>query len=124
MTRVLLATNDVCGKTSCGGTVSEAKQLQLRLYGMPAGAIGAGVYSILSKPDAGPAPAGQLDVRLGHSTSRLDGCEVGDQPGDDGLVTVESATSAEIKGTFEVDVTTATGTKTHLTGAFDALQCP
>jgi hypothetical protein len=121
---ILLATNDICAKSTCGKTVSASKQLQVRLYGMPGGAIGPGAYSILSKPDAGQTFAGQLEVRLGHSTSRVNGCEVGDQPAAEGLVMLESASATEVKGTFEVDVTTAAGTNTHLTGAFDALHCP
>jgi hypothetical protein len=84
--------------------------------------VGPGTYAVLLSPDAGLA--GSLEVRLGHSESRANGCSVGEQPGREGTATIDTVTASQLKGTFDVEITESDGGVGHPTGAFDAVNCP
>jgi hypothetical protein len=111
-----LANDPACGRARC----ATFQQLFLRLSAE--GAVAPGRYDVIKSADAGAT--GSLEVRLQHGEAKPNGCSVGEQPGQSGSVTLESATAVEVKGTYDVDVNMVDGSVGKFTGRFTALKCP
>jgi hypothetical protein len=119
--RLLLTLSDdfACGRSGCG----DYHELYLRFSGpSDGGQVGPGTYAVLLAPDAGLA--GSVEPRLRYETRSGNGCTTGEQPAARGTATIDTVTASQLKGTFDVDINESDGGVGHLTGTFDAVNCP